>query len=174
MSLNPLKAERSIDPFDAASGVIRAYCRWHVAPACRHQVKISPLGSRTIILPTLKLRELHSLVVDGTDLTNECDWDENGVIILRSGTFPDRPGSVSVDMTHGYDLTEVPEVLDLAAQIAARARVASEHGTGVISQGAGPFTVRHATRIDGQVGGTALFEGEKTLLSRYRLMNGNT
>lgn len=173
MSLNPLKLEYALDPLDAASGIIRSYCRWHVAPLLRQTVTISPFGSRTITLPTLKLRELHSLMVNEQELISVCDWDENGVITLRSGTFPDRPGSVRVEMTHGYEMSEIPELLDLASQIAARAQSASEHGSGIISQGAGPFSVRHAARLDGQVGGTALFAAERALLDRYRLMNGS-
>ena len=94
----------------AAQGSIRRYCGWHVTPEIDDTLKVDAYGGSILTLPTKHVNSITSVLVDGRELSDQIDWSVAGTIQLRSGSWPDRPGSVTVKLNHGYPRDEVPEI----------------------------------------------------------------
>lgn len=171
MTLEPILTDLSDRPdaFEAATAQVRSYCGWHIAPVMRETVRLSAFGGRSVLVPTRRIVEVHSVVVDGCDVTDNVDWDDAGVITLRSGSFPDRSRSVEVTLSHGYDIESVLEVASVIEQVAGRIALGREQGSDSVMQAAGPFVTRRQARLDGQVGGSGFFATEREVLNRFRL-----
>lgn len=88
------------------AGVVRGYCRWHIAPVVTETLVLPSSGSSSIILPTLKLRAVTALTIDGTALTSDeladLNWYQAGYI--RTGRrIPCKGRAISVTITHGFE-----------------------------------------------------------------------
>lgn len=174
MALPPLVSDGAepVDSMTAATAQIRSYCGWHVAPVIDETVVISTFGGRSASLPTRRIVEVMSVSIDGVDVTEKIDWDEGGVITLRSGSFPDRSRAVTVNLRHGFDTESVADAVAVAEQVAARINMGRRNGGDIVQQTAGPFGMRRQARLDGQVGGVGFFASERATLDRYRLTGG--
>ncbi|MDV6271100.1 hypothetical protein [Rhodococcus globerulus] len=139
---------------NVASGAIRSYCGWHVAPVLVDTITLDGDGGTILILPTLRLVSLDEVRVQGV-VTADVQWSTHGVI---EGQWPRRRRSVVVDVRHGYDAPA--DVLGVALDAAARA-VNSELGGH--AETIGPFS------FSASEGSTALFDHELRVLDRYRL-----
>lgn len=102
--------------------------------------------------------------MDGRELSDQIDWSVAGTIQLRSGSWPDRPGSVTVKLNHGYPRDEVPEIAELLRTLAKRAR----SQPGISSQSVNGASVSYLT-YGGTTLGVQLLQIEKDMLEPYRL-----
>lgn len=104
----------------AASGAVRAYCRWNISEETTTMV-LDGTGSVMLSLPTLRLTDVYQIRVDGVGLdSDEYHWSRTGMISRRF-IWPDRLGCVAVDVTHGWPLDAMPDsvravVLGIAAR----------------------------------------------------------
>jgi len=105
---------------NAAHGSVRRFCGWHVAPIVTETIALDGSGGSDILLPSLRVVSLGSVMNDGVDVTAQVDTSRAGLLRLQSGRWTDRLGRVSVTLTHGYDLDEVPEVAAVIAGVAKR------------------------------------------------------
>lgn len=146
----------------AALGEVRRYCRWHVAPLWEHHTVTLTGRGPSLILPTLNVVTLEEIVENGTpvDLTR-VDSDA-GILEHRDGRpWSPRRGGITVTMTHGYTLDEVPELTALILDVAAGAHLAPVG----LSNGAekmGPFEY-------GGTSGVTLTPAHHAVLDTYRL-----
>lgn len=149
----------------AAQASVRSYCGWHIAPNVDQTLILDAEGGRTLMLPSLHVTDLSSITVDGRDVTGEEDWSQNGMVRLRSGLFPDRFRAVTVSMSSGYEVDEVPDVVSIILKLANRAAT----GPGVVaSQSVNGSSVSYLT-AGGAPLSTPLLQIEKDALEPYRL-----
>jgi hypothetical protein len=148
----------------AAQGSIRCYCGWHVTPEIDDTLKVDAYGGSILTLPTKHVNSITSVLVDGRELSDQIDWSVAGTIQLRSGSWPDRPGSVTVKLNHGYPRDEVPEIAELLRTLAKRAR----SQPGISSQSVNGASVSYLT-YGGTTLGVQLLQIEKDMLEPYRL-----
>lgn len=99
-----------------AVGVVRDYCRWHVAPEVTEEVTVDGPGGAVLHLPTLRLVELSSITNDGEPVADP-DWLTSGMV---RGCWTGRGRGVVATMTHGLhawpdDLLKV--VREVAASV---------------------------------------------------------
>ena len=143
----------------AAQGSIRRYCGWHVTPEIDDTLKVDAYGGSILTLPTKHVNSITSVLVDGRELSDQIDWSVAGTIQLRSGSWPDRPGSVTVKLNHGYPRDE-----ELLRTLAKRAR----SQPGISSQSVNGASVSYLT-YGGTTLGVQLLQIEKDMLEPYRL-----
>ena len=149
----------------AAQASVRSYCGWHIAPNVEQTLTLDAEGGRTLMLPSLHVTNVSSIIVDGEDVAGDADWSRTGMVRLRSGLFPDRFRSVTVTMSSGYEVDEVPDVSSIILKLANRAAT----GPGVVaSQSVNGSSVSYLT-AGGAPLSTPLLQIEKDALEPYRL-----
>lgn len=149
----------------AAQASIRRFCGWHVAPLVAESLRVDSYGGRVLHLPTKHVVEIKQVLVRGADWTDQIDWSEAGTLVLRSGCWPDAPGAVTVELEHGWDAEDVPEVAALIVTVAKRAR--TQPGI-IASQSVNGASVSYQT-AGGAPLSVPLLSIEKELLAPYRL-----
>lgn len=151
-----------IDPTELAKAeaAVRAYCGWHVAPVATQALALDGNGGTRIILPSLRVVSVDAVVVDGVTITDP-EWSASGVL---HGRFSERPRSVEVVLTHGYETPPaelVAILLDMASgDTSGEAPIASKR--------LGDFQVSYATGAD-SLSGASVAASARTVLDRYRL-----
>ncbi len=149
----------------AAHGSVRRFCGWHVAPIITETLTLDGSGGTDLLLPSLRVVSLVSVSNDGQDVTADVDTSRAGMLRLQSGRWTTRFGRVTVQLEHGYDLDEVPELAAIIAGIAKRGpnagRVEASQATngssvGYLSQAGAPISI-------------PLLQPEMESLSSYRL-----
>ncbi len=153
---------------DVALEMIRNYCRWHVCPKKTETLTIDGGTGSIIQLRTKRIIEVAKVIDSGSDVTSSVEWSEAG-ILRKAGGFNNRLRGVQVTLTHGYDLSELPDVVPIIGQL--KSRLQTPVGS-VRSQTAGPYSVSYATVGGLPVGGAMLLATEKAILDRYRLVWG--
>ncbi len=148
----------------AAQASIRRYCGWHVTPDIDETLKVDAYGGSILTLPSKHVNSITSILVDGRELVDRIDWSVAGTIQLRTGCWPDRTGSVTVTLNHGYPRDEVPEIAELLRTLAKRARTQP----GVASQSVNGASVSYLT-YGGTTLGVQLLQVEQSMLDPYRL-----
>lgn len=113
----PINAEFWLN---AAHGAVRRFCGWHVAPVITATLTLDGNGGTDILLPSLRVVRLDAALNDGVDVTAQVDTSHAGILRLTSGRWTNRLGGVTVTLSHGYELDEVPEVAAIIAGIAKR------------------------------------------------------
>lgn len=162
------------DRLDQAEGLVRSYCRWHIAPSRAGETYTLPHASRVILLPTLRLTQVTGIVdANGADLAGYGFTFTPAGILLRGSPaqagigywdawWP--PGTV-VTFTHGY-ADVPPEVTGIVQAVAQRA----VNNTGsLISSTDGPFSQTYSQTGSGESVALGLLAGEKAVLDDYRL-----
>ena len=160
----------------AAEATVRAYCGWHVAPAFREILTLSALHrSRDLWIPSGHVVEIHSVEIRepaGSWRTldeHKIEWDETGLVRLsRGAAWPETLRGVRVDLTHGYDADEVPDVLALMTNLAKRAATGAY---GLASQSVNGAAVTYQT-AGGAPLSIPLLQIEKQALAPYVLATG--
>jgi hypothetical protein len=162
---------------DAASAQIRRYCGWHIAPIHVDEVMVlDGPGGPDLMLPTLNLIGVieavervtwtaDATVIPATDL----DWSRIGTIRKQGrGHWTPRLRGLTVTATHGYEMTDVPDLTQLVLTSAARTL---GNPYGVTQQAVGGVSISMpagATAAGG--GGVIPLEGDQLLaLDVYRL-----
>lgn len=154
-------------PEQAALAAIRAYCGWHVAPTVRETLTVDVPAGTILQLPTRHVKEVHAVTINGADREVRA-WSINGLVDI--GKFSASVGSVKVDLTHGYEWEQVPDLVAVYGQLAKRAALNAGR---VRSQGTGPYQVTYATLEGAPIGGSvAMLGSERDILSRYKLTWG--
>lgn len=139
-----------------ASGAIRAYCGWHVAPVQRETLVLDGDGGTILDLPTLRMTGLDEVRVRGV-VVEGVEWSSDGTL---RGRWPDVWRGIEIDLTHGFD--EAPaDLLGVLVDAAARAVNSTLGGAG--AEVIGPFS------FSATEGSTALFGHELAVLDRYAL-----
>lgn len=158
-----LTAYLSGDPqaaIDAATGLVRDYCGWHVTPVETQTLTFRARGERAMLLPSLRVVAVRSVVVDGVPVdVDGIEWDPSGILWLGGVT-----GQVEAVVDHGFD--EVPALVAVILAAAARMQAAPDGATSVKI---GTAAVTYSQTAPGQSGGVALTDSERSQLDRYRL-----
>lgn len=141
----------------AAEALVRAYCRWHIAPV-REDVLECSAYDNIVVLPTLRLVEVVSVVdSDGVVLDPLAySASPSGVLRLPAPDYWVRPGYLTdawartwgdftVRFRHGY---EQPPA-DVTAAVQAVALQAKANAKGLQSKTAGPYSETYATSLLG-------------------------
>lgn len=139
----------------AAQAAVRAWCRWHIAPAMERTVTLDLDGSGIAMLPAMEVTAVASVLVDGVE-QSIIRWSSNGVLEVPARHL--RRGLV-VTFTSGYD-SPPEDVQGVVLSIAARS---ADTLTGVTRESAGPFTIERAAV------GASLVGDERLALAPYRL-----
>lgn len=147
-----------------ASAAVRNECGgWSITRETDLQLVLDGPGTSTLMLPTLKLREVKALAENGIVVdVSTLDVSAGGMVEKRSGgCWTRRLGGITVTIDHGYD--EVPaDVAGVVVSVAAKAfanptsQQAAAAGivTDTFGRGHGPMT---------------LSDAEKALLTPWRL-----
>ncbi|QAB18787.1 hypothetical protein Leucomu_13490 [Leucobacter muris] len=152
----------------AAQGAIRRECGWHVAPIIDETLELDGMGGTTLLIPSLRVREIQQVVSDGVDVTERVKHSRTaGVLTLASGWSRD-VGAITVKLKHGFAADEVPEVAALIVTLTKRAAA----GGIVVQQAIGGASQRLATGKDGAALGVPLLESERATLAPYVLTWG--
>lgn len=152
---------------DGVSAAIRAFCGWHVAPAATVTERTSGPG-RVIALSSMMVGSVESVAENGVELgEGQYEYDQRG-LIRRAGwrCWPDGYGSVVVRYVSGFDLSAVPDVATVAAQVAANALAAP---AGVRSEQAGDVSITYNQTGTGISGGIRLLDSDMAMLAPYAL-----
>lgn len=162
-----LPADRANLLLDQASGLVRDYCGWHIAPQVIEDVTVDGSGAAIQGLPTLYLTDVTAVSEDGdsVDLA-DVTWSQVGHL-HRAKPWTCAFRAVTASIVHGYTVTP-PAVQAVVCAIASRAAASP---TGVISESTGPFSVRFSQTAPGQAGGVVLTSIEQDVLERYRIPN---
>lgn len=149
------------DELAAATGLIRDYCRWHIAKVRtelkrRHRTRLR----ETVWLPATRIVSIDNIVADGKTV------DPAGIDFDPETGWTDLNGSaVTVEYTAGY--AEVPpSVVSLTLHIAARALGSP---LGLIRETAGGVSIAHTQVGTNAAGGTVLLPHEMTQLDAFRI-----
>lgn len=138
-----------------ASGLIRSYCKWHIAPVVSELLTVDGSGIGLLQLPTLHVVSIESLTEEGVACT-DYEWSANGSL-FRLHDWSHKSRSIVVDLTHGYE--EAPlEIQSVCLQLAARLLA---NPLGVKSEAAGGVSVTYASGVLGDY--------EKAALDPYRI-----
>lgn len=168
MAFMKLVPETPVDPVDAATAAVRAYCGWHIAPVTTETLRLDGDGSRRLLIPSRHVVDVHTCYSGGVEIDPaDLDWSQAGII--HGPPFSSRYGGVRLTLTHGWDPEEVPDVVQLIEGIAARARMSP--GGNIVQQRAGTQSVSFAT-AGGAVASLPLMAQEKEQLAPYRLTWG--
>lgn len=158
-----------LTPQQAAEGAVRAYCGWHVAPVVTETLVRDGNGRSMLVLPTMRIVDVHSVRVGGVDVTGSVRWSEAGM--LEGVCFPRRFRTVEVELEHGYSPDELPEVLGVVERAAKR----FESDPRVRAQSVAGASVSYATGwavTGGAVLSHLLTLDEKAALDPYRTVWG--
>lgn len=162
---------------DAAVQAVRRYCRWHVAPVRTETFDRVDSAGLILRVPSLHLTSVIGVAerIGGTlgaPVTSGLDWTEAG-LVCRPGGFPAGWGRWSVEVEHGYDVEDVPDLLMVVAQLAQRmqrAQDAAATGGAVAEEQIGQYRYRLADKGIVDPGtGVGLTLAETEWIGRYRL-----
>jgi hypothetical protein len=153
-----------LDPEDAseaavdASGLVRGYTGWHIAPTITETLLMQGQGGAYLSLPTLFVTAVSAVTIDGVAATMPGDvtWGANGRLYWGGALWPTSFGSVTVTFTHGYAV--VPADVRAVTKAVARRMVANPS----------------LARQEAVAGYSATYDGvllgeERYRLARYRL-----
>lgn len=108
------------EDIDAAVGTVRALAGWHIWPLREDTITVDTSGDAVIFLPTKHLVSVES-VVDRDGATIEgVSWSEDGMVLFNKAP---KAGFRTLTLTirHGYDVSEVGEIVQVCKQMAGRA-----------------------------------------------------
>lgn len=146
-----------------ASSRFRGEVRHPVTLIENDEVWLDGTGGRTLLLPAAPVVDVDTVEVDGRPAV--FDWSADGMLVLRSGCWPDRLRTVRVVYSHGYD--PVPD--DIIEAVLTAAQSLYEARPGVSSMQVGGQTVSwSASMLEASVAVTW-----DAVVARYRLNRGD-
>jgi hypothetical protein len=152
-----------------ASGLIRAWCGWHISREVDVTFTTQGNGTQVLALPTMYLAAVHEVRVDGVILDDYAidpaggyGWYVNGHLVRYTG-WPCLPRSVQVDVDHGYD--PVPDAI--TAVVVALSMRSIENPVGVRQEAVG--TVIQQFHNPREVAGDQLNALNAAVLGPFRL-----
>ena len=156
----------SVTPIQAAEGAVRRYCGWHIAPVVTETLVLDGTGTRSLLLPTMRIRSIDSLVIgaERIDVSRVHYSRTAGVVQIEGHLWTRGLGNVEISLTHGYE--QAPD--EVRAIIDAVAKRVKQYAGAVMSQRAGTQAVNYAV-VGGAGRGVPLTPDEKEALAAYRL-----
>jgi hypothetical protein len=151
---------------DMVSGVVRAYCGWHVAPVREaDEVTVDGSGTRQLALPTLHLLDVAAITEDGATVDPAGVQFSEAGYLWRPECWTRALRGVTATIDHGYDPVP-PEVVAVVLALAARL-VNNPTGAATWTRTIGPFTttINYGTSWSG----AALSTTEQFILDRYKI-----
>jgi len=151
------------DELQAATGAIRDYCGWHIAPPREVTYRRAGATPDDVYLPAMQIDSIVGVKVDGVD------WPAARV---AAAEFDPLTGWTNiyarrVEVRYVAGLDDVPAPLvTLTLQVAARGLGAP---LGLVRDHAGTVSVTHSQVASGVAGGTVLLAHEQTQLATYRI-----
>lgn len=163
----PPNAAQATFALAAATGLVRSYCGWSITRVEDVTTwTVSGTGDYLLLVPTLSLRSVSSIVVDGTPIdTAGVSYSSSGVLRRRAHRWPSSTRLVVVEGQHGYDETPA-ELVAVVCSIASRAITLAGKGP-VSSYRVGGVQVTYAQDSPGESIG--LTDTERRVLDLYRL-----
>jgi hypothetical protein len=166
---------------DAALARVRRFCGWHVSPARTETLTVDCPWSSLLILPTMKIRSITSITVDGNavDLTTvRTSADAPGCLETVNfqpwgGYRTDSGfGRVAVALSHGFSAAEAADFRQAVLELIDSTSL--QKGTG----GSGPLvekkvddvTYRWSGVVDRFPGSIAKNPLNESLLYQFRLL----
>lgn len=160
------------DRLDQAEGLVRSYCRWHIAPSRSGVVYTTTQPTTSIILPSLHVTAITSVVDSDGNAYAATDYTFTEAGILIRGFFDDFqwcrewwPRGTVVTFTHGYDVPP-PEVTAVVQAIAQRAVDNPGSRTQLTD---GPFSESYSLTGTGEAVSLSLLAGDRAALDPYRI-----
>jgi hypothetical protein len=152
---------------DAISRAIRRRCGWHIAPSVTETLTLDGPGGYYLALPSMHVTDVTAVRNDTfvADLAGAVQWSALGTVWCSSG-FSGRYRGVEVDLTHGYALDEVEDLVGVVLAAAARGLSSP---MGQTREQAGGLSIQWATTAPGVSGGVAILEHERELVDAYRI-----
>jgi hypothetical protein len=148
---------------DAASGAIRSFCGWHVAPNLRCAWQGDADG-RLIQLPAMNVTSIHSVTIDGVELAaSDYSWRASGLIRLAKPIQDDWGRRVIVEFDAGCDSGALNGVV---TQVAVNNLVAP---AGVMREQVSDVSITYNQLANGVTGGIRLISGDKAMLKAFKL-----
>lgn len=154
-------SEQKTAMLDAVSAAIRDYCGWHVGPTLECDW-VGEGEGRLLVLPALNVTQIKMLEIDGEPA--EFEYKTQGLVRLKSGTFPDSWQSVRCSYKAGYTVETLGEIV---AQITSNALVAAP---GIAEEHAGSVGATYNRTGDGITGGVSILPRDLALLTPYKLV----
>lgn len=169
MNPPPLLVDQSLDQdlLARATGIIRDYCRWHIAPSHTETMVRDGSGRRVLMLRSLRVTNILEVTEDEEILDpDRYEWSQAGWLERKSGVWTPKLRGVTVELEHGYETTPTAIIHVIKSMIA---RETASPGGSVIRQQTGPFAVSLAQSAPNQAAGLALLRHEKeSILAPYR------
>lgn len=85
-----------------AQGQIRAYCRWHIAPAVAEVLTIDGPGTSFLGLPSALVTAISAVTEDGVALVVDDDFEWSAAGYVERNCWTRKLRGVTVSLTHGY------------------------------------------------------------------------
>lgn len=146
-----------------ASDRFRGESRRSITAVTNDEVVLDGDGSRVLLLPDAPIRQLHTVEVDGRDVTGEVEHSPANGLLRRATCWPDRLGAIKVVYDHGY--AEVPG--DVVAAVIGLARVIFITVPGLSSMTIGSQSTVFTSAAAGLSGGVT--ETWTAAVANYRL-----
>ena len=167
----------TVRALDAALARVRRWCGWHVTPARRETITRDRPYSNMLIIPTLKIRQVHSITVDGQamDLSDiRVSNDVPGMLQTVTGrpwAYSCNLGQIEVELTHGFTAAEAQDFREAVLELIDNADISK--GTG----GDGPLTSKRVDDVEyhwsgfvDRTFGIAKNPMNESLLYQYRIL----
>jgi hypothetical protein len=161
-----------------ASEAVRAECGWRLDYEAVVDQRVGLVGSTFIFLPTLYLRDLSSVKVDGEERIDRFHWDLRGVVTQREPISWNMLGNIQilVSYEHGFALGSDPEgpyspddlprsIETVVLSLAARATVNPTGALNSLKVG----EVTESYQSSGSMVSFALSPAERAMLKQFRL-----
>lgn len=164
---DPLDAARAATVAATATGAVRDYCGWRVAPPVEEEMTRTADGPRRVFLPTLHVTDVHTVTDAGRPLTIDVDvdWDDHGVLERLRGRWARKRRGVTATITHGH--AECPGAIAQAiADAVARGTLVPSGG--IVSESTLSASVRWG-RIGAAAARAIFLPHELEVLDRYRI-----
>ena len=156
---------------EGVSDDIRSYCRWSISAEEDVTWTVDSNGSTVLAVPTLHLRDVDSVTVDGETVdVADIEWSQDGYLVRRTG-WPNKLRSVVVVGSHGHNPVP-PVIVTVACSMVSR--LAPTAGSGAATSvriGDYAETRPNANAQTGSVGPDMLGASptELNILDRYRI-----
>lgn len=160
-----LSGSAPLTPEEAAEKLVRDFCGWHVAPVVTETITLDGTGSRRLFLPSLKVNEVQSVLVNGAAIApTEFSWSEAG-ILYRGAGWPEGFRNVVATIVHGHAAEDARWIVD---GIVERRKAAPAGRVLNVRVGQRGMGYEHGA---GSV--TRLFQDERDALAPYRIGTGS-
>lgn len=111
----PATTQRLDEAIAGCVGAIRRVVGWHVIPQREDALTVDGNGERVLLLRTGRIADVASVTEDDVALTFRDDytWSADGWLTRKGQAWTCEDRGLTITLTHGYHLDEVPELVGL-------------------------------------------------------------